>query len=240
MYLIEMIRKRSSETLGRSDLGWLKSWFHFSFADYYHPKNIQFGVLRVLNDDIIAAGKGFDTHPHRDMEIISYVVEGALSHADSMGHERTIYRGEVQYMSAGTGVLHSEHNRGDAAARLLQLWILPDRQGYVPQYGEQRFAWLERVNQLLLVAGPQGSGAPITIHQDARVLVTFLEAGKQLQVPVNIDRQVYLVLIEGDMSINHTDLQARDAVEIVGESMTCVAKTDAHVLLVEMARTNQA
>ncbi|MFB0917501.1 MAG: pirin family protein, partial [Clostridiaceae bacterium] len=129
-----MIKRIDNTKMGRSNLGWLNSLFHFSFAEYYNPKNINFGVLRVVNDDLILSNTGFPTHPHRDMEIVSYVVNGALTHGDSMGNKNTITRGHVQYMSAGTGVTHSEYNYSDETARFLQIWILPDKRGHLPQY----------------------------------------------------------------------------------------------------------
>ena len=131
-----MIRLISHKKMGRSSLGWLESWFHFSFAEYYNSDNINYGVLRVINDDTIRPGTGFDLHSHRDMEIITYVIDGELTHADSMNNQRTLKRGDVQYMSAGTGVVHSEHNLGEKPLRLLQIWILPDRRGLEPQYGD--------------------------------------------------------------------------------------------------------
>ena len=136
-----MLRRLPVEKMGESNLGWLRSKFHFSFAEYYNEKNINFGVLRVINDDYIAPGTGFPTHPHRDMEIISYVIEGKLTHKDSMGNESTLERGEVQYMSAGTGVTHSEYNKHAEDTRILQIWVLPDRKGHTPNYGEYKFKY---------------------------------------------------------------------------------------------------
>lgn len=149
-----MLRRIESKNMGSSNLGWLRSKFHFSFAEYYNPNNINFGVLRVINDDLIEAGTGFDTHPHKDMEIISYVVNGDLTHEDSMGNKNTITRGHVQFMSAGSGVYHSEHNFGKEILRLLQIWIFPDKQGYKPSYGDYRFNWDDRHNKWLhMVSG---------------------------------------------------------------------------------------
>ena len=192
-----MIRKLDNNKMGSSDLGWLKSKFHFSFADYYNPNNIKFGVLRVLNDDRVETNTGFDTHPHRDMEIISYVVDGELTHGDSMGNKRTLSRGHVQYMSAGTGVYHSEHNYGSNLLRFLQIWIIPDNKGYTPSYGDYMFDWhLRKNNWLHIVSGMDGN-APIKINQDANFYVLELETGKDIKFPVAEDRQAYLVQIEG-------------------------------------------
>lgn len=224
--------------MGRSELGWLHSLFHFSFAEYYNPRNMNFGALRVINDDLIEAHEGFDTHPHRDMEIISYVVEGELSHADSMGNEKTIGRGQVQYMSAGTGVLHSEHNRGDVVARLLQIWIMPDGKGYKPQYGDRRFEAKDRHNQWLHIVSPISGSAPIQIHQDANIHVLELDAGKSIDFEVKPGRQAYLVLIEGRSDINGQDLVMRDALESVEETLRIEARENSHYLVIEMRKTD--
>ncbi|MGB4585785.1 MAG: pirin family protein, partial [Rectinemataceae bacterium] len=158
-----MKRLLKAENYGTSNLGWLKSRFHFSFAEYYNPDNLGFGQLRVLNDDQVRPGTGFDTHPHQDMEVVSYVVEGELTHGDGMGHRDVLRRGQVQYMTAGTGIYHSEHNRGTATLRFLQMWIFPDRKGYVPNYGDHRFAWEDRINRFLLLAGGAEGEAPVKI-----------------------------------------------------------------------------
>ncbi len=164
-----MLRRIESKNMGSSNLGWLRSKFHFSFAEYYNPNNINFGVLRVINDDLIEAGTGFDTHPHKDMEIISYVVNGDLTHEDSMGNKNTITRGHVQFMSAGSGVYHSEHNFGKEILRLLQIWIFPDKQGYKPSYGDYRFNWDDRHNKWLHMVSGKNGNAPIKINQDINI-----------------------------------------------------------------------
>ena len=173
------------------------------------------------------------------MEIISYVVDGELTHGDSLGHERTLTRGQVQYMSAGSGIVHSEHNHGTDTARFLQIWILPDRRGRTPAYGDHRFAWADRVGRWLLLAGPEGSGAPAELHQDARISAAFITAGSDLKLELAADRQAYLVLIEGDLTWpGNTDgpMGARDALEITGVTLPLASETGAHVLVVEMAR----
>lgn len=147
--------------MGRSELGWLHSLFHFSFAEYYNPENIQFGTLRVVNDDQIEPGKGFDTHAHSNMEIISYVVDGVLTHRDSMNNQRELTRGQVQYMSAGTGITHSEYNLTEGISRFLQIWILPDKKGYQPNYGDYRFDWADRENKWLHIVSGEGGDAPV-------------------------------------------------------------------------------
>ena len=231
-----MIRKIESEHMGKSRRGWLTSWFHFSFAEYYNPDNIHFGALRVINDDLIEPHTGFDTHPHRDMEIITYVVMGELTHIDSMKNERVLKRGEIQYMSAGTGVLHSEYNNSDTPLRLLQIWILPDREGYPPQYGEERFAWQERTGRFLHLVSGEDKTAPVRIHQDVNLYAAELLDGKLLEFDVRPGRQAYLVLVEGEAEVNGVPLSERDAMEIVLEKLKIAAKPYAHILLFEMAR----
>ena len=233
-----MLTYVDSTKMGRGRHGWLESHFHFSFANYYNPENIRFGVLRVVNDDIVQPGEGFGTHPHSDMEIISYVINGNLSHKDSMGSEQTITRGELQYMSAGTGITHSEYNNGSEELRFAQIWIFTDQQGYQPQYGDFRFRWEERIDKWLhMVTGvekPVGN-APVHIHQDANIYASYLTAGKELSFEVGADRQAYLVLFEGSAEVNNIKLKERDALEIVKENVTIKAKEDAHMLILEMA-----
>lgn len=231
-----MLRKMDHNNMGRSNLGWLQSIFHFSFAEYYNPQNINFGVLRVINDDLIAAGTGFDTHPHRDMEIVSYVVEGELTHADSMGNSQTVSRGHVQYMSAGTGVLHSEHNRGDNPLRLLQIWIFPDQRGYQPTYGDFRFNWEDRHNQWLHMVSSTEGDAPVKVNQDVNFYSLELEKGKEISFPVKEGRQAYLVQVEGQSEINSISLDTRDGLEIVEEDIQIKATETAHFLVVEMEK----
>jgi quercetin 2,3-dioxygenase len=231
-----MLRKVDHNTMGRSNLGWLQSIFHFSFAEYYNPRNINFGVLRVMNDDLIAPKTGFDTHPHRDMEIISYVVDGELTHGDSMGNQKTVSRGHVQYMSAGTGVLHSEYNHGDKTLRMLQIWIFPDQQGYTPNYGDYRFNWDDRHNNWLhMVSGKEGD-APIKVNQDVNFYSLELEKEQVISFPVKEGRQAYLVQIEGTSDINQIPLVSRDALEIVEEDIQIKATETSHFLLIEMSK----
>lgn len=232
-----MLRKVDHKQMGTSHLGWLNSTFHFSFAEYYNPENIRFGALRVINDDLIAPHTGFDLHPHRDMEIISYVVNGALTHQDSMGNKHTITRGQVQYMSAGTGVFHSEHNMGDEELRMLQIWILPDRHGHTPHYGEFLFEMDERKNKWLHMVSDKNGTAPIQINQDANLYAVELEAGKEIDFEVAKGRQAYLVAIEGHAMINNNvTLETRDGLEIVEEDIHIKAEDTAHILVIEMAK----
>jgi redox-sensitive bicupin YhaK (pirin superfamily) len=239
-----MIKKIDHTKMGRGQHGWLDSHFHFSFAEYYNPDNIHFGMLRVLNDDMVQSGEGFDIHPHENMEILSYVVQGELTHGDSMGNKRTLTRGQVQYMSAGTGVLHSEHNLGTDMLRFLQIWIFPDKKGYKPNYGDFRFKMEDRDSKWLPIATSTentANDAPIKIHQDVNVYAATVPAGESLNFEVAPDRQAYLVEIEGGSEVTGADssitLTMRDAAEITGESFTVKAGEEgAHVLVLEMKK----
>ncbi|WP_238899660.1 pirin family protein [Clostridium sp. YIM B02500] len=233
-----MLRKIESGNMGSSNLGWLRSKFHFSFAEYYNPHNIKFGVLRVINDDLVESNTGFDTHPHRNMEIISYVVNGELTHGDSMGNKNTISRGHVQYMSAGTGVYHSEHNLGKDELRFLQIWIFPDKEDYKPNYGDYRFDWRDRQNKWLHMVSSKNANAPIKINQDINVYSLELDKGKEINFQVNEGRQAYLVQIEGGAIINDIELNNRDGMEIVEEDILIKAKETSHILILEMKKEN--
>lgn len=230
----DMIRRIDHNKMGGSDLGWLQSKFHFSFADYYNPDNIKFGKLRVINDDLVAPHTGFDRHPHKDMEIISYVVDGELSHKDSMGNASVLRRGEVQYMSAGTGVYHSEYNHGEETLRLLQIWIIPDARDHEPNYGEYRFAWSSREGNWLHMVSPMAGSAKVKINQDVNFHVISLDEGKEAAFEIASGRQAYLVQIEGESSVNGIDLLTRDGMEVVEENIMIKAKSKAHILLIEM------
>ena len=231
-----MLRKVDHKQMGTSHLGWLNSTFHFSFAEYYNPNNIQFGALRVINDDLIAPHTGFDLHPHRDMEIISYVVNGALTHQDSMGNKHTITRGQVQYMSAGTGVFHSEHNMSGEELRMLQIWILPDRYGHTPHYGEFLFEMDDRKNKWLHMVSDKNGNAPIQINQDANLYAITLEPDKEIDFQVATGRQAYLVQIEGQAMVNDVALETRDGLEVVEENIHIKAENITHILVIEMAK----
>ncbi len=234
-----MLKVIKHETMGRSRLGWLDSYFHFSFAEYYNPDNVQFGILRVLNDDQIRPDTGFDTHPHRDMEIITYVIEGKLAHRDSMQNQHILSRGQVQYMSAGTGVLHSEFNAGDETLRLFQIWILPDKKGYEPRYGDRLFDMEERHNQwLTIAAGEERTDieADVRVHADIWMLASELSPGNELTFEVKAGRQAYFVVAEGQVKVNDILLSARDAMEIVEEDIVIETEEGAHFILIEMKK----
>ncbi len=237
-----MLNHIDNHKMGHSDLGWLQSTFHFSFAGYYNPDNMNFGVLRVLNDDLIATGTGFGMHPHNNMEIISYVIDGELTHQDNMGNKNTLPRGMVQYMSAGTGVMHSEHNLSEGTARLLQLWIVPSENGLKPNYGDHAFDWDLRVNQWLHMVSSTDGDAPVKIHQDVNIYSLALDKGLSSSFVINPSRQAYLVQIEGQSKINGSDskpiiLQQKDSLEIYEETFTVTATDTSHFLLIEMALT---
>lgn len=230
-----MVQKILKESMFLSNLGWLESRFHFSFAEYRDSKNINFGVLRVLNDDIVRPHSGFDMHPHSDMEIISYVVQGEITHKDSMGNVETLKRGEVQYMSAGTGVMHSEHNKGNEDLRLLQIWILPPVKGIKPLYGSHAYTWKDRENRLLNIVSSQSGNAQIKIHQDVNIYVAQLEEQKDVKFVLNENRQIYFVQIEGTSVVNDVSLKAGDALKIIEEPMVFIqANTASHFLFIEM------
>ena len=206
-----MLKVIRSSNMGHSNHHWLDSFHHFSFSSYYNPDKIQFGVLRVVNDDRVGPGTGFDTHPHKNMEIISYVIEGELTHADSMGNKHTLGWGQVQYMSAGTGVTHSEHNFGHELLRFLQIWIFPDKDGYAPNYGDRPFVWEDRIHRWMPIASGDGdSKFPIQIHADVHMYASSIPRGESLAFFVPEGRQAYLVLMEGTAEINGEVLEERD------------------------------
>ncbi|MBU5312791.1 pirin family protein [Tissierella carlieri] len=233
-----MLRKLDNKNMGRSDLGWLKSIFHFSFSSYYNKDNMNFGVLRVLNDDLVKTNTGFEMHPHKDMEIVSYVVDGELTHGDSIGNKNTITRGHVQYMSAGTGIYHSEHNLGENTSRFLQIWIIPNEKGLTPNYGDYRFQWEDRRNKWLQIVSSTEGNAPIKIYQDANIHVLELEKNKEIDFKVREGRQAYLVQIEGISEINGIELKDRDALEVVEEDILIKARETSNVLVIEMKKGN--
>jgi redox-sensitive bicupin YhaK (pirin superfamily) len=235
-----MLRHVDSKKMGHAVHSWLDTLHHFSFAGYYNPDNMNFGNLRVVNDDLVKPSKGFDIHPHRDMEIISYVVEGELTHGDSMGNKSTLKRGEVQYMSAGTGVFHSEHNFGEKTLRFLQIWILPDKENHKPDYGDYKFNWEDRENKWLAIAsGDKKSKAPIKIHADMNVYAAEISKDKELKFEVKEGRQAYMVLIEGGAKIGKISLSQRDALEIVEEDIIVKTASKAHCIVFEMEKAEQ-
>ncbi|WP_028972484.1 pirin family protein [Spirochaeta cellobiosiphila] len=231
-----MITVRKADKMGSSHLGWLTSRFHFSFAEYYNPSNINYGVLRVLNDDRVQPGTGFDTHPHKDMEIISYIIQGELTHQDNMGHKRSLTRGMIQYMSAGTGVLHSEHNQGKDLLRFLQIWIFPTHKSLEPNYGDYEFPLNDREGKWLHMVSGQTKEAPVNIHQDANIHSLILQEEENNTFTISQDRMGYLVQIEGQSQINNNLLEEGDAAELSEGEYKLNTQTMSHYLLIEMAQ----
>jgi redox-sensitive bicupin YhaK (pirin superfamily) len=213
-----MITLRNARDRGHADLGWLNTWYTFSFADYHDPEWMGFRTLRVINDDTVAGGGGFGKHPHRDMEIITYVLSGALEHKDSMGNGRVIGAGEVQYMAAGTGVQHSEFNPAkDEAVHLLQIWIQPDRKGVTPRYAEKSCKDAPE-GKLHLVTSKTGRDGSIAIHQDADLWLAKLGAGQSVTHKLAPSRNAWLHIAEGEVTLNGKTLSGGDAAAVSGES----------------------
>lgn len=232
-----MLKLRRSDERGHADHGWLKSHHTFSFANYYDPKNMGFGPLRVINDDHIAAGRGFGTHGHRDMEIITYVLEGAVAHKDSMGNGSTIRPGDVQRMSAGRGVMHSEFNpQADQGTHLLQIWIEPDVTGIVPEYEEKRFDDAEKRGRLRVVASPDGEDGAVRIHQDARLYVGLFDGQETASFELKPGRRAWLHVARGSVTVNGQALDEGDAVAVQDEQAIELSQGKAaEVLLFDLA-----
>jgi hypothetical protein len=232
-----MIRLRKATDRGHADHGWLDTWHTFSFADYYDPQHMGFRALRVINDDVVAPGRGFGTHPHRDMEIVTYVLEGALSHKDSMGNASTIVPGEVQRMSAGTGVMHSEFNHSKTdRVHLLQIWLLPDRTGLAPSYEQTFFADEEKRGRLRLVASPDGAEGSVRIHQDARLYATLLAPGEEVAHALAPGRHAWVHVARGKASLDGQPLEAGDGAAVSAqERLTLRGEGHAEVLLFDLA-----
>jgi quercetin 2,3-dioxygenase len=206
-----MLGLRRSRDRGRADHGWLDSRHTFSFADYYDPDHVGFRALRVINEDRVQPGRGFGTHGHRDMEILSYVLEGALAHRDSMGNGSTLHRGDIQRMSAGTGVLHSEFNPSEIEpVHFLQIWILPDQKGLVPGYGEKRFSDDDKRGRLRLIASPDGAEESVSLHADARVYAGILARGQSVTHVVKAGRHAWIQVAAGAIQTAGTSLEAGD------------------------------
>jgi len=229
-----MIIRKSNER-GHAQHGWLDSYHTFSFADYYDPDWMGFRTLRVINDDLIMPGMGFGTHPHRDMEIISYVLAGALQHRDSMGNGRVIKPGEFQYMAAGTGVQHSEFNPSQSeATRLLQIWINPDKKGVKPRYAEKNLSKAE-TGKLHLVASKTGRDDSMEIHQDADLLLARLDAGQTVNHALRGGRHAWIHVAEGDVTLNGKQLSGGDAAAVSEETaLEIIATKPAQVLLFDL------
>jgi len=235
-----MITIRPAKERGHANHGWLDTYHTFSFADYYDSKNVHFRSLRVINEDRVAAGYGFGTHPHNDMEIITYVLEGALAHKDSMGNGTPIVPGEVQRMSAGTGVLHSEFNHSkDEEVHLYQIWILPEKKGMEPSYEQKFFPDDEKLNRLRVIASPKAEDGAVKIHQDAKLYATLLEEGKAVTHAFDKGRSGWIQVARGTVDLNGKTLVAGDGAAITKEEKITLTGSShgkkAEVLLFDLA-----
>jgi len=232
-----MITLRRSADRGFADHGWLKSFHTFSFADYHDPAHMGFGNLRVINEDRIAPGTGFGTHGHRDMEIVSYVLEGALAHQDSMGNGAAILPGEVQRMTAGSGVRHSEFNHAkDQTTHFLQIWILPEQGGITPGYEQKAFSVADKRGRLRLVASPDGREGSVTLHADAAIRAGLFDAGESAELALDPARRTWVHLARGRLTVNGQALEAGDALGLAGEPRLTLADGDgAEVLVFDLA-----
>ncbi|TAN50991.1 MAG: pirin family protein [Betaproteobacteria bacterium] len=221
---------------GYADHGWLKSFHSFSFADYHDPAHMGFGALRVINEDRIAPGTGFGTHGHRDMEIISYVLEGALAHRDSMGNGSGIAPGDVQRMSAGRGVTHSEFNHDpQGETHFLQIWLEPAVRGLEPSYEQKHYSAADKRGRLRLIASPDGAEGSVTIHQDARVYAALVDGGERVRHPLAAGRRAYLHVARGSVHANGEALNAGDALKTTASEIVIERGTAAEVLLFDLA-----
>ncbi len=232
-----MITVRDRNDRGHTKTGWLDSHHTFSFGAYYDPDNMGFGKLRVINDDRIIPGAGFPTHGHRDMEIISYVVSGAVEHKDSMGTGSIIRPGDVQRMSAGTGVTHSEFNPSkDEGARFLQVWITPEQAGLKPSYEQKNFPAHERTDVLRQVVDREGGDGAVKVHQDVSIYATMLTAGSEVTHTIARGRQIWVQVVQGCVNINDTELCEGDGAAVTDEtSITLSSQTGAEVLVFDLA-----
>ncbi len=228
-----MIELRRSAERGYADHGWLKSYHSFSFADYFDSAHVEFGPLRVINEDRVAPGAGFGTHGHRDMEIISYVLDGALEHKDSMGNGSVIRPGDVQRMSAGRGILHSEFNGSKTdTVHFLQIWIQPDVRGIAPGYEERHFEPRDVDGRLRLIASPDGAEGSVTIHQDARIYAARVDGTQSIRVPCDAKRRCYVHVARGSLGVNGQALEQGDGAKLTQIAQISLADGKAAEVLV--------
>jgi len=232
-----MITIHRSNDRGHADHGWLDSRFTFSFAEYFDPEHVQFRTLRVMNDDHIAGGGGFPTHPHRDMEIVTYVLDGALAHKDSMGNGSVIRPGDVQYMSAGTGVAHSEFNASDKEpVHMYQIWMFPDKRNYQPTYDQKHFSVDDKRGKLRLVVSPDGREGSVKIRQDNELYATVLGEGQSVKHALKPDRHAYVQVARGSVTLNGKPLETGDGARVSEEqALELTGVKDAEVLLFDLA-----
>lgn len=231
-----MIKVNKSEDRYHADFGWLSTYWHFSFADYHDPANVNWGALRVFNDDVIRPGQGFGSHPHRDMEIVTYVLEGELEHRDNQGNTGVIRPGEVQVMSAGTGIVHSEYNHSkERPVHLLQLWIIPRTKGLKPRWEQRRFTQAEWSGTLLPVVSDDKLPGALHIDQDATIYVSALKAGQAVVHKSRAGRKAYVFVIAGEISLNGTPLKAGDQARIADEpELNLKAVDNAELILLDL------
>jgi len=231
-----MLQIRRSQERGYADHGWLRSFHSFSFAGYYDPAHMGFGNLRVINEDKVAAGAGFGTHGHRDMEIISYVLSGELAHKDSIGNVESIPPGDVQRMSAGSGVMHSEFNhKTDQTTHFLQIWIEPNVKGIAPGYEQKAFAEAEKRGRLRLVASPDAADGSVLIHADARLYAGLFDGAEQTRIELDPKRKTYVHLVRGELDVNGEKLSGGDAAKLEGvDALTLGGGKDAEVLVFDL------
>jgi len=231
-----MITIRKAEDRGSADLGWLNSKHSFSFGNYQDPAHMGFESLRVINDDHVAAGGGFDTHPHENMEIISYVLEGSLEHKDSMGNGSIIKTGDIQRMSAGTGVTHSEFNHSkEEGVHFLQIWFLPNANGLEPGYEQKNFSTDEKKGRLKLVASNEGRDGSVSLNQDVDMYITILDEGDSVTHSLNDNRKAWLQVARGSISLNGQELRQGDGAAIDGENIELSDCSGAEVIIFDMA-----
>jgi redox-sensitive bicupin YhaK (pirin superfamily) len=232
-----MIAIRRAAERGHANHGWLDTYHTFSFASYHDPRHVHFRALRVMNEDFVAPGQGFGTHPHADMEIVTYVLEGALEHRDSMGNGEVLRPGEFQRMSAGTGITHSEFNPSDREpVHLYQIWLFPDRKGIEPSYEQKRFAEEERRNRLRIVASRDAADGSLLIHQDTRIFLSSIDGGKQVNKPLDEGRHAWLQVLRGQVSLNGQALDTSDGAAVSDERLLTIdAQCDAEILLFDLA-----
>lgn len=232
-----MIKIRKAEQRGHFDFGWLDTYHTFSFGDYYDPSHMGFRSLRVINEDVVQKGRGFPRHGHRDMEIFTYILHGALQHRDSMGNGSIIRPGDVQRMSAGTGVTHSESNPSpDETVHLLQIWILPSEEGIPPDYEEKRFPDDEKRNKLRLIISPDAEAGSVKIHQDARVYAALLDSNHEVTHELAGGRHAWLQVAAGSVTLNDVDLKQGDGAALSEETnVTIAAREPSELLLFDLA-----
>lgn len=233
-----MIQTIKANEHRKSEMDWLTTYYHFSFADYFDPKKMNYGPLRVFNDDTVQPGQGFDLHPHRDMEIVTYVIDGELEHEDNRGNRGVIKPGEIQVMTAGSGIMHAERNHSDEKPlHLLQMWVIPDKKELTPSWQQKAYSKEQRLDKLLQVVSPLGSNSndALTMHQNASFYVSSLTPGAKISHEMQPGRKAYVFVIDGKVQINDTTLQTRDAAKIEDESKLAIkSEKQTELILIEL------